>query len=212
MSHQLNDYLAMLQPIRDPLVNQMKDYAIQHNVPILEDVSMEVLLSIIKLKKPKTILEIGTAIGYSAIRMAKACPESTIISCDIDEERLAVASAFLQNSGLADRISFIHGDALDYVDEIENGAPYDLVFIDAAKGQYKRYFKAFAPMLAQHGVVVSDNVFFQGMVPGSVPPPKKYRTMIKRLREYNEYLTRAKQFDTSFYAVGDGLAVSIKTN
>lgn len=210
MSNQLNDYLSTLQPIRDPVLVKMKDYAVKNNIPIMEDVSMEVLLSLIKLKKPKKIFEIGTAIGYSAIRMAKACNECTIISCEIDEERLAVATDFLHESGLSDRISLIHGDALNYAAEIENDAPYDMVFIDAAKGQYENYFKAFSPMLANHGVVVSDNVFFRGMVPGIEQPMKRYRTVIKRLREYNKYLVKQEQFDTTFYPVGDGLAVSIK--
>ena len=212
MSNQLNDYLSTLQPIRDPILLKMKDYAVQNNIPIMEDVSMAVLLSLMKLKKPQTVLEIGTAIGYSAIRMAKACKECKIVSCDLDEKRLAIAKAFLHESGFSDRITLIYGDALDDLAEIEHNAPYDMVFIDAAKGQYEKYFKAFSPMVAKHGMVVSDNVFFRGMVPGIVQPTKRYRTVINRLREYNEYLVREEGFETTFYPIGDGLAVSIKTD
>lgn len=211
MSSHLDDYLSSLQPITDSILVQMKDYAVKHKVPIMEDVSIEVLLSLIKLKQPRTILEIGTAIGYSAIRMAKACPNSKIITCDIDEERLSVAKAFLHDTRLTERITLIHGDAVEKLHTIEAFAPYDVIFIDAAKGQYKHYFDTFSPLLSENGVVISDNVFFHGMVTGTEPPIKKYRTVINRLREYNAMLATHSDFQTTFYPVGDGLAVSIKT-
>lgn len=211
MSANLDDYLSSLQPIRDPILLQMKDYAAKHKVPIMEDASIEVLLSLIKLKQPKTILEIGTAIGYSATRMAQACPTSKIITCDIDEERLAVAKAFLHDAKLTERIELIHGDAIERISTIEEHAPYDVIFIDAAKGQYKNYFDSFSPLLFEHGVVISDNVFFRGMIASMEQPIKKYRTAVNRLREYNDFLAKHPHFDTSFYPVGDGLAVSIKT-
>lgn len=203
-------YLSSLQPIRDPTLLRIKEVARKHRIPIMEDVSMEIVLSLIKLKKPKKILEIGSAIGYSAIRMAKAEEQSLIISYDMNEERLSIATAFSNECGLSDRISFIHGDALAHVSEINDYGPYDFMLIDAAKGQYKRYFETFAPMVTQHGVIVTDNVFFRGMVPGIEPTLKKYSTVVKRLREYNEYLANHDQFETTFYPVGDGLAVSIK--
>lgn len=212
MNRRLNEYLSMLQPIRDPLLLKMKKHAAEHRIPIMEDASMEILLSLIKLKKPKKIFEIGAAIGYSAIRMAKAYDGCTVISCEIDKGRLSEAQLFLKESGLSDRIVLIHGDALELGGQIKKDAPFDFIFIDAAKGQYEKYFKLFAPMLAEHGVVVSDNVFFRGMVPGIEPLEKKFRTAVKRLRDYNAYLASHEGFETTFYPVGDGLAVSIKVN
>lgn len=212
MSSQLVQYLADLLPIREPLLQKMKEFAHKHRIPIMEDTSMEVLLSLIKIKQPKKILEIGSAIGYSAIRMAKAYEHSTVISYDIDEERLAYATAFSHEGGLSDRLAFFHGDVLEHEKNISENGPYDFILIDAAKSQYRRYFDTFAPMLNQHGVIVIDNVFFRGMVPSREEPLKKYRTIVKKLREFNQYLTELKQFETTFYPVGDGLAVSIKVN
>lgn len=207
----MKDYLAELQPIRDPLLLKMKDFARQHRIPIMDDTSIAVLASLIKLKQPKKIFEIGSAIGYSAIRMAKACDESTIISYDIDEERLKLAIAHARESGLDERIKFYHGDVLEHAEKINEEGPYDFILIDAAKSKYREYFDTFAPMLNQHGVIVCDNVFFRGMVASNEEPPdKKYRTIVNKLREFNRYIAQHQQFETTFYPVGDGLAVSIK--
>ncbi len=210
VSEQLEHYISLLHPSSDPIVAQMKEYAKQHRVPIIEEQSLVVLLSLIMIKQPKAILEIGTAIGYSALRMAKAYRHSQVVTVDIDEDRLAVAKEFLSNTNEAERIHIMHGDACEEVERLRKGAPYDFIFIDAAKGQYRRYFDTFFPMLASNGIIVSDNVFFKGMVYEQNQVKEKYRTMIKKLREYNEYLANHSECTTSFYAVGDGLAVSIK--
>lgn len=207
----MKDYLNELQPIRDPLLIKMKDFARQHRIPIMDDMSIAVLASLIKLKQPKKILEIGSAIGYSAIRMAKAYEESKIISYDIDEERLELAIANVHEGGFDERIKFQHGDVLDHRDEIKNEGPYDFILIDAAKSKYREYFDTFSPMLNPNGVIVCDNVFFRGMVAYSEEQPdKKYRTIINKLRDFNRYIAQHDQFDTTFYPIGDGLSVSIK--
>jgi len=207
----MKGYLNDLHPIRDPLLIKMKDFARQHRIPIMDDTSIKVLESLIQIKQPKKILEIGSAIGYSAIRMAKACVKSRIISYDIDEERLKLAIANAREGGLDERIKFILGDVLAHEDEINDEGPYDFILIDAAKSKYREYFDTFAPMLNPYGVIVCDNVFFRGMVAGTgAQPDKKYRTIVNTLREFNRYIAQHEQFDTTFYPVGDGLAVSIK--
>lgn len=210
VSDQLERYISSLHLSADPIVKQMKEYAKQYRVPIIEEQSLVVLLSLIKIKQPKAILEIGTAIGYSAYRMAKACQHSQVVTIDINEDRLVVAKEFLSNTDEVERIHIVHGDACDEVEQLRKHAPYDFIFIDATKGQYRHYFDTFFPMLASNGVIVSDNVFFKGMVFGQNQVNEKYRTMIKKLRAYNEYLANHPECTTSFYAVGDGLAVSIK--
>lgn len=211
MTNELTKYLTALHPIHDPLLLKMKQYAEIHRIPIMEDTSMEVLLSLIRMKRPNRILEIGTAIGYSAIRMAKASDNCTIVTCDHDEERLSVAKSFIDESGLQERISLLNGDAFVLLPDIRDRAPYDVIFIDAAKGQYKNYFQSFSPFLSNDGIIISDNVFFRGWVP-KMPEslPKRYRTLIEKLREYNQFLTTQENFHTTFYPVGDGIAVSLK--
>lgn len=206
----MKQYLADLQPMRDPLLLKMKDFAKQKRIPIMDDMSMAVLLSLIKIKRPKKILEIGSAIGYSAIRMAKACEQCTIISYDIDEERLKHAVANARECGLENRLKFVHGDVLEHIEQINGEGPYDFILIDAAKSKYREYFDAFSPMLNRHGVIVCDNVFFRGMAASCEEPEKKYRTIVNKLREFNRYIAQHERFVTTFYPVGDGLAVSIK--
>lgn len=208
----MKEYIRDLQPIDDPLLLKMKDFASKHRIPIMDDESMAVLLSLIKLKRPKKILEIGAAIGYSAIRMAKAYEESMIISYDIDEERLKHAVANARECGLENRLKFVHGDVLEHIEQINGEGPYDFIFIDAAKSKYREYFDICAPVLNEHGVIVCDNVFFRGMVASSKTPEddKRFRTIVKKLREFNRYIAQHERFHTTFYPVGDGLAVSIK--
>lgn len=212
MSNELEQYLSTLHRCSDPTIEKIKSYAKEHRIPILQDTSMEILLSLLRIKRPEAILEIGTAIGYSAIRMAKTLPNSTIVSVDIDEERLSVAKDNLLEASVADRVVLIHGEAVEQAEQLRVHAPYDFIFIDAAKGQYQRYFETFQEMLASDGIILSDNVLYRGMVAGEEPLLKRYETAVKKLRLYNEFLANHPDFDTTFYPVGDGLAVSIKKN
>ena len=145
-------YIASFISERDELLLEMENFAKQHHVPIMQLAGIESLNQILRIQKPKAILEIGTAIGYSALRMAKALPDCQIVTIERDESRVQYAKEFIARSDAASRIQIIEGDAL----EVEMGmlpTTFDAVFIDAAKGQYMKFFEKYAPLVPSGGVL-----------------------------------------------------------
>ena len=203
-------YLAKLQKRKPQLIEQMESYAASHQIPIIDSESFAVMLMLLKIKNPTKILEIGTAIGYSAIRIAQELPQATVVSIEQSEEMFAKAGEFISEAGLAERIQVVFGDALECSEKVTHYCPFDALFIDAAKGQYKAFFDLYSKMVKPGGVVVSDNVLFRGYVASSSVPPKRFRRIVNKLREYNHYLAKHLDFDTTFLSVGDGIAVSLK--
>lgn len=189
------------------LLAEMKSYGEANHVPIINVNGLGVLTAAVRAKKPRRVLEIGTAIGYSTLYIAACAHEAVeLVTLELSEERAAVAEAFIQRSRFAGRITIVTGDAGENIQK--QSGPFDLVFIDAAKGQYPDYFRKAYPLLAPDGVVVADNVLFRGYVQGSVPVPRRFRTIVKRLREYIRLVTENNEFKTEIHADGDGLAVS----
>lgn len=192
--------------IEDLLV-RMENYAKAHHVPIINERGKEVLINIVAKKKPRRVLEIGTAIGYSTLLIAQSSAADVwITTLELDEARAGMARAFIQESEFDGRIEILTGDASARLNEL-NGL-YDLVFIDAAKGQYVHYFRQVVPLLACGGVIIADNVLFRGLVRTGGKPPRRYKTIVSRLREYIEMVEHHPMFDTVIYENGDGLAVS----
>ncbi|KMM37572.1 O-methyltransferase [Guptibacillus hwajinpoensis] len=212
ISDHVEQYLESLRPKREGLVKEMEVYAIENNVPIMEQTSLAVMLQLLSFKKPDLILEIGAAIGYSAIRMADLLPDTTIITVERDETRYREAVANIEKAGYSERITILYGDAFELADELKRFGPYQALFIDAAKGQYKRFFDEFFDVVEEQGIVLSDNILFRGMVAEEEIQEKRFRSMVKKLRHYNEFLMSHPDLDTTIYPVGDGLAVSQRLN
>lgn len=141
INNQVEDYLKSLTPTRGELVEKIEQYAKKNQVPIMDLVGMESLLQQLRLQKPKRILEIGAAIGYSAIRMAQALPDVQIVTIERDEERFHEAKRNIVELGLTNQIQVTFGDALDLAQTLESEPLFDVLFIDAAKGQYQRFFR-----------------------------------------------------------------------
>ncbi|WP_261129609.1 O-methyltransferase [Bacillus sp. Marseille-Q3570] len=211
ISDELKYYIEGLIPDRQQEILQMEEDARVENVPIMDLIGMEALLQLIRLHKPKRILEIGTAIGYSAIRMVQAAPESRVVSIERDSERYNQAITNISKLELQNSIHVIEGDALEKISQIEEEGPYDFIFIDAAKGQYQRFFQEFENMLLPGGVIVSDNVLFRGFVAkgNEEIETRRFRKLTDKIRNYNEFLIRQTRFDTTILPVGDGMAISI---
>lgn len=173
---------------------------------------MEVLLQILSVKQPKKILEIGTAIGYSAIRMALELPSAEIYTIERNEKRHEEAVNNIKEFQLDDRIHVFYGDALELADAVHVTAPYDVIFIDAAKGQYQNFFHLYEPMLSPDGVILTDNVLFKGLVAEdySKIEPKRRRRLVAKIDEYNHWLMNHPDYQTAIIPVGDGLAISKK--
>lgn len=211
ISKDVEDYIEELIPDRDPQIMELEEYAREHEVPIMELVGIEAMLQQLRIIQPKKILEIGTAIGYSAIRMAQALPDATIVTIEKDEERYEVAVANIEKMQLSNRITVLLGDANELKDETEKFAPYDLIFIDAAKGQYRRFFDHYGNQLRSNGIILSDNILFKGFVANdSEVRTRRMKQMIRKIRSYNEFLMNHEEYQTAILPVGDGLAISIK--
>lgn len=188
------------------LIQEIEQYAREHHVPIIGKAGADLLLEVVERKQPLFVLEIGTAIGYSAILTAIHAPAARIITIEQDSARIEAAQAFIGRAGLEGRITILAGDAGKLLSTL--AGPFDFVFIDAAKGQYFDYLSKMLDKLAEGAIIAADNVLFRGMVEGKAETPKRYKTIVKRLRQYLHFVTQDPRFETRIYPEGDGLAIS----
>jgi predicted O-methyltransferase YrrM len=177
------------------------------HVPIILDEAARMIDSWLLLLKPTRILEVGTAVGYSAIRMALVSPISKIDTIEKDLDRAKEALENIQHFELVEQIILHEGDALELIPEMTQ--EYDLVFIDAAKGQYGRFFEDAMKLLRPGGVVICDNMLFHGFVEAE-EVPKRYRAMIKKLRIFHETLMNHPELETRILSIDDGISISVK--
>lgn len=190
----------------DKLLALMEEYAVMHHVPIIGESAANLLVNTVHNRKPRYVLELGTAIGYSALKMAGELPDNgTICTIEIDQNKAEIANSFLNQSQFGNQVQVVVGDASVVLPTI--GGPFDLVFIDAAKGKYLEYLLLIIDKLQPGSVIVADNVLFRGWVQGS-EPPKRFRTIVRRLREYLAFVTTDNRFTTELHDVGDGVAIS----
>lgn len=189
------------------LIEEMEAYARANGVPIMEPESIAYLCDLIQKHSLTRILEIGTAIGYSAIRMAMADDRITVVSVERDDERYAMAVENVKKAGLEDRITLVHADALQY----EAEGMFDLLFIDAAKAQYLKFYRRFEPHVAHDGFIISDNLNFHGFVAHpEIIRSRHLKQMVRKIKAYRDFLLDADDLITEFVEVGDGIAVSRK--
>nr|WP_092067283.1 O-methyltransferase [Dendrosporobacter quercicolus]NSL46505.1 O-methyltransferase [Dendrosporobacter quercicolus DSM 1736]SDL53300.1 Predicted O-methyltransferase YrrM [Dendrosporobacter quercicolus] len=193
--------------ISQSLFRVMEAYAEEYKVPIIRKAGAKVLTGLIAGCKPLAVLEIGAAIGYSALKMLENMPaDGKITAIELDPERIAVARQFVAKAGAAARLELIAGDAGKIITELRG--PYDFIFIDAAKGQYLDYFRKLEGKLAVGAVIAADNILFRGFVESGQAPPRRYRTIVMRLRQYLEYVNTHPAFSTTVRQDGDGIAIS----
>ncbi len=211
ISKEVAHYLEQFIPERDEQIKEIERYAKQHHIPIMEVVGIEMMLQLLKIAKPKRILEIGAAIGYSAIRMAKALPDANIVTIERDQGRYERALFYINKTGTSEQIRVIFGDALNVYNDVAKYAPFDVIFIDAAKGQYQRFFQMYEPLLQENGLIITDNVLFKGLVATEEPVEnKRIRQLVSKIRRYNEWLIGRSDYETVILPIGDGIAISRK--
>lgn len=188
-------------------IKEIEKYAEENNVPIMQKDGIEFLTKYIKENNIKNILEIGSAIGYSSIMMALVDNDIKVTTIERDEERYNIALKNIDEFNLNDRINIILGDALDT--NIEG--MYDLIFIDAAKSQYIKFFEKYELNLKKGGVIVTDNLSFHGLVEDeSKTTNRNTKQLVRKIRKYIDYLKENNNYKTEFYELGDGIAISIK--
>lgn len=210
MQDRIHTYIESLIKKREPIFAEMEQYALEHDVPIMELSGIEALPQMLRIQGPAKILEIGTAIGYSAMRMADALPNTTIVTIERDTERFNEAIHNISRSGLDRQIKVIHADALEISDKMKDYGPFDALFIDAAKGQYLKFFEMYTPYLSENGIIFTDNVLFKGLVVEEYIESKRTRNLVNKIKNYNEWLMNHNEYITSIIPVGDGLAISKK--
>lgn len=186
-------------------LSDIKRFARKNDVPVLKDEGADFICKYIIEHDVKQILEIGTAIGYSAIRFAKAKDDVFVTTIESNIDREIKAKQNIQDCGLENRINAIFGDAL----MLDLEGKFDLIFIDAAKAQYIRFFEKYKNNLTPNGVFISDNLSFHGMV-DDISLTHNYSTikLVKKIRKYIDFLKANTEFHTDFYKCGDGIAVS----
>lgn len=184
---------------------ELEKYAQENNVPIMMQDGIEFLLDFIEKNNIRNILEIGSAIGYSAIRMALVDKDVNVTTIERDVDRYNEAVKNIKKFNLESQIKIINDDAFN----VQLDGKYDLIFIDAAKSQYIKFFEKYKSNLKDDGVIVSDNLDFHGLVNGEQEGlSRNVRGLVRKLESYIEFLKNNIEFETTFYSIGDGVSIS----
>jgi predicted O-methyltransferase YrrM len=202
------DYLNNFIEEENSLLQEMRVYADENNFPILSLHSSIFLKQIIRIAKPLNVLEIGTAIAYSAINIALNLPPNGMIdTIENSAENIGKAKIFIEKAGLSKKINLIQGDALDVIPELEK--KYDLIFLDADKHIYIEAFEKSISVLNDEGIMFVDNLLWQGYAAGN-NVPEKYINSTQNIREFNEYFMNLNNFISTIIPVGDGIGLAVK--
>ena len=190
----------------DLMIKKIKEYALVNNVPIMQDEGIEFLTDFIVKNNITNILEIGTAIGYSAIMMALVNPKIKVVTIERDEERYLEAVKNVKKFNLEDRITLIFKDAL----EVNLNEEFDLIFLDGAKGQNIKFFEHYERNLSDDGYIITDNINFHGYVQKREEDIKSrnLRGLVRKIKDYINYLKTSIRYETTFYDKGDGISVT----
>ena len=203
----MNKYLSSINKTDESQI--VKDLLIQAenlNTPIISEEGINMVIQLIKLMKAETVLEIGSAIGYSAIRIALAT-DAKIVTIEKDSASYQQAVDNIAKCRMTERITILNQDALD----VELNQKFDLLFIDAAKSQYLRFLEHFKDNLVSESVVVCDNLLFHGMVENpDLVRSKRTKDLVKKIAKFNQELINHPDFETYIYEIGDGLSISIR--
>ena len=187
-------------------LDKIKQKALENHIPIIMDDTLEVVDKILKDINPTRILEIGTAVGYSAMCFSEyLAPNGKVDTIEREEERIAEARINIKNVGVEDKINIYAGDAVEILPTLNE--KYDVVFIDAAKGKYPFFLKEALRMIKPNGVILADNILYKGYVMSDYNK-HKHRTAVRNLREYINEVTENPNIETEILEVGDGLAIS----
>lgn len=205
----ITKYIRDIIPERKGQLKELENYAKQLNIPIVEPEVGQLLIFLLKLHKPKEILEVGTAIGYSALLMAESLQgQCNITTMERNPEMIVQATENFKQSLYDKKINIIQGDARENFPYLTKA--YDMIFLDAAKGQYMEFLEYSMDLLKPGGIIVSDNVLYKGMVASDDLVVRRKRTIVNRLREYLEYINNIDGYTSTVLPLGDGVALTYK--
>ncbi len=211
VDNRITEYLHSLETSRGELLDGIEKKAIEDGVPIIRSETAALLRSLTAALRPKNILEIGTAVGYSALQMCQVMPENChITTIEKYEKRIPEAKENFKKAGEEDRITFLEGDADLWLKELK-GKQFDLVFMDAAKGQYLNWLPLLLDLMPVGAVLISDNVLQDGdVVQSRFAVQRRNRTIHSRMREYLYELKHMEEFETAVIPIGDGVTISTR--
>lgn len=199
-------YLERLLPPRDSILAEMEAVAATEDIPISDPEVGRLLEVLARASGARTVVEVGTAIGYGTLCLARGAPEARVLSIDTDPARLARARAYLERAGVMDRVELIEGPALEVLQRLPG--PIDLAYVDAVKTEYRRYLDFLLPRVRVGGLLVFDNLLWKGRV---AEPPEEDDREADALRAFNGYLLIHPQLRASLLPLGDGVGLATKT-
>ena len=203
----MEEYIRSLIIDREGILKEIEDSARENGVPIVQKETGVFLEFMTSMKKPKRILELGTAVGFSSILMYEASgTEPDIVTIERDEKMIELATLNLDKFNLSHKIKIEQGDCLEVLENLDE--PFDLIFMDAGKGHYNHFLPHCLRLLKEDGIIVADNVLFRGMVASQELVKRRKITIVKRMRTYLELVTQDKNLITSVIPMGDGIAVT----
>ncbi len=212
VDERLVTYINSLDKGNTAVLDQIEREALESYVPIIRKDMQSFLKLLLTVQKPMRILEVGTAVGFSAILMAEYAPEGCqVVTIENYDKRIPIAKQNFERAGKSDQITLLEGDATEVLKTLEE--PFDMIFMDAAKGQYINFMSDVLRLLKKDGVLVSDNVLQDGdIIESHFIVERRNRTIYKRMREYLYELTHRDDLVTSVLPVGDGITVSVKVD
>ena len=203
----MEDYIRGLIPERTGTLKEIEDFARENGVPIVQKETGVFLEFMTSMKKPKKILELGTAVGFSSILMYESAgTEPDIITIERDENMIEMAKINLERFNLTDKIKIEQGEWLEVLERLDD--KFDLIFMDAGKGHYNHFLPHCLRLLKEDGIIVADNVLFRGMVASQELVKRRKITIVKRMRTYLDLVTQDENLITSVIPMGDGIAVT----
>ncbi len=205
----ITEYLNEKNPKKKGLLKELEEYAYQNKIPIIRPEVAQFILTITKIANPNNILEIGTAIAYSAIVLSAGLQElGKITTIEKDNQMANIAQENIIRANKQNTIKIINDDAKNVLPMLKG--KYDLIFMDAAKGQYPKFLPACLSLLKTEGILITDNVLYKGMVANKALANARNKTIIKRLQEYNTQIMKHPDLISSIIPIGDGVAISYK--
>lgn len=208
----VTEYINGFYKERTESLTALRKEAEENHVPIILRDTEDLLESLVLLKKPTKILEIGTAVGYSSSFFASLDDNIKVTTIEADKDTYEIAKANIKKLGYEDRITLLYGDAREVLAKLEedNDKDYDLVFIDAAKSHYKAFWDLSMPIVKNDALVICDNILMKGMTASDeFDVKKKYKTSIRKMRDFLDYINSLEYAKTTTLSVGDGITISI---
>lgn len=204
----VEEYIRDILPSKEGLLKEMEEYALENHVPIVQPEVAKLLEVMTKTNQTKSILEVGTAIGYSAIIFTKAMEDGKLTSIERRSDMVEIARKNIEIAGLKDQIKIIEGCAEEILPNLQG--KFDLIFLDAAKGQYMKFLSSSINLLKKGGILISDNVLYKGMIASDEYVVRRKITIVKRMRKYLDYIMDHPDLTTTLLPIGDGVALSYK--